>query len=69
MYVRQSGTGILVDWNYKLGNHIDERIYSDLEVDKLEKISPQALHRPVDVLFLEADKQGSSARWLAKDDG
>ena len=58
-HTTQSGTGVLIDWTYKLGNHIDDRIYSDLEVDKLEKIDPEALHRPVDVLFLEADKQGS----------
>ena len=56
--MRQSGTGILIDWNYKLGNHIDERIYSDLELEKLEQIDPQAIHRPVDLLFLEADKEG-----------
>ena len=43
-----------------VGHYIPARSYpySDLEVDRLETIDPQALHRPVDILFLEADKQG-----------
>ena len=52
---------MLIDWTYKLGDHIDGRIYSDLEVDELEKIDEQAIHRPVDVLLLEADRQGKFA--------
>ncbi|KAH9914493.1 NAD(P)-binding protein [Epithele typhae] len=42
----------------KLGNLITDDIYSDLDVDKLDTIPAEALHRPVDLLFLEADKEG-----------
>ena len=41
-----------------LGVHISDKICSDLDVDKLEAISPVANHRPVDLLFLNADKEG-----------
>ncbi|RPD68433.1 NAD-P-binding protein [Lentinus tigrinus ALCF2SS1-7] len=53
-----SGTGVLIDPRYILGNHITEDIYSDLDVEKLAAIPPQAIHRPIDLLFLDADKEG-----------
>ncbi|KAH9914491.1 NAD-P-binding protein [Epithele typhae] len=53
-----TGTGVLVDFSRKLGNLITDDIYSDLDVDKLDTIPAEALHRPVDLLFLEADKEG-----------
>ena len=49
---------MLIDWNHKLGQHIVDDIYTDLELDRLEAIPPEAIHRPVDLLFLEADAQG-----------
>ena len=38
--------------------HIVDEIYSDFDLDRLEAIPPEAIHRPVDLAFLEADKQG-----------
>ena len=49
---------MLIDWNHKLGQHIVDDIYTDLELARLEAIPPEAIHRPVDLLFLEADAQG-----------
>ena len=37
---------------------MEERIYSDLNLEQLETIPDEALHRPVDLLFLNADKEG-----------
>ena len=41
-----------------LGNYISPNIYSDLDVEKLAAIPPQAWHRPVDLALLNADKEG-----------
>ncbi|TFK83316.1 NAD(P)-binding protein [Polyporus arcularius HHB13444] len=56
--IHTSGTGVLIDPRYILGNHIIEDVYSDLDVDKLAAIPPQAMHRPVDLLYLNADQEG-----------
>ena len=57
-----TGTGVLIDWSHNMGDHIVDDIYSDLDLDKLDSIPAQNLHRPVDLLFLEADKEGQCPR-------
>ncbi|KAH9918381.1 NAD(P)-binding protein [Epithele typhae] len=52
-----TGTGVLVDFSRKMGNFITDDIYSDMDVERLDRIPADALHRPVDLLFLEADKE------------
>ena len=49
---------MLIDWSHNKGDYISEDIYSDLDLEKLDAIPPQNLHRPVDLLFLESDKEG-----------
>ena len=62
---------MLIDPRHILGNHITEDIFSDLDINKLEAIPPQAMHRPVDLLFLGAHQEGglSALQWseLASD--
>ena len=53
-----TGTGVLIDWSHKMGDHIVDDVYSDLDLAKLDAIPAENLHRPVDLLFLEADTQG-----------
>ncbi|KAG5652771.1 hypothetical protein H0H81_003709 [Sphagnurus paluster] len=54
--IHTSGTGVLVD--DARGMHSTENIYSDLDIAKLETLSPKQPHRNVDLELVSADDQG-----------
>ena len=42
-----------------------DEVYSDLDVEKFEKLPPSQPHRKVDLEVIEADKQGKGkSPWL-----
>ena len=54
----QSGTGVLCEDTQ--GNAVSETIYDDTDYQQVANISPDALHRNVDLVVFDADKQGTS---------
>lgn len=40
------------------GAYLSEKIFSDLDIASIETLPPTAIHRPVDLLIVEADKAG-----------
>jgi hypothetical protein len=48
--------GVLAD--NAVGMYGTDEVYSDLDVEKFEKLPPDQPHRGVDLEVLEADKQG-----------
>lgn len=40
------------------GAYLSPKIYSDLDIASIEALPPTALHRPVDLLIVEADTAG-----------
>lgn len=54
--ITQSGTGVLVDNAW--GEYATETIYNDLDVDQIKSIPETAMHRAVDLLIVDADREG-----------
>ncbi|TFK40452.1 hypothetical protein BDQ12DRAFT_711156 [Crucibulum laeve] len=54
--IHTSGTANIAD--NALGMHSDHKVYSDLDVEAIEALPPTQLHRTVDLLVLNADKEG-----------
>ncbi|KAF8687635.1 hypothetical protein AX14_003644 [Amanita brunnescens Koide BX004] len=54
--IHTSGTGVLAD--NAAGMYGTDEVYSDLDVEKFEKLPPSQPHRVVDLEVIEADKQG-----------
>ena len=54
---RQSGTGVLLEDTK--GNYVSETVYDDTDFEQVKSISPNALHRKVDLALFEADKEGT----------
>ncbi|KAJ7707793.1 hypothetical protein B0H17DRAFT_1034046 [Mycena rosella] len=54
--IHTSGTGVLGD--DADGMHASPSIYSDMNIEQLETLSPDQPHRNVDLVLVEADSQG-----------
>ncbi|KAK1215399.1 hypothetical protein PQX77_022002 [Marasmius sp. AFHP31] len=54
--IHTSGAAVLNDTS--VGEYTSETIYDDENVEQLDTISPDALHRPVDLKVLKADEDG-----------
>jgi len=54
--IHTSGTGVLSD--NAAGEYIYDIIYDDLNPAQIETLAPTQPHRPVDLLLVDADKQG-----------
>ncbi|EGN98782.1 hypothetical protein SERLA73DRAFT_181420 [Serpula lacrymans var. lacrymans S7.3] len=54
--IHTSGTGVLTD--KAAGKYAYDTIYDDTDVEQLETLPDTQLHRNVDLLVIEADKQG-----------
>ncbi|EGN98925.1 hypothetical protein SERLA73DRAFT_160536 [Serpula lacrymans var. lacrymans S7.3] len=54
--IHTSGTGVLTD--KAAGMYAYDTIYDDTDVEQLETLADTQLHRNVDLLIIEADKQG-----------
>ncbi|EIW57263.1 NAD-P-binding protein [Trametes versicolor FP-101664 SS1] len=56
LLIHTSGTGVITD--DAQGAYLSPKIYSDLDIASIEALAPTALHRPVDLLIVEADTAG-----------
>ncbi|EGN98930.1 hypothetical protein SERLA73DRAFT_181658 [Serpula lacrymans var. lacrymans S7.3] len=54
--IHTSGTGVLMD--KAAGKYAYDTIYDDTDVEQLETLPDTQIHRNVDLLIIEADKQG-----------
>ncbi|OJA15681.1 hypothetical protein AZE42_12945, partial [Rhizopogon vesiculosus] len=55
--IHTSGTGVLID--QAAGNFTADKIYSDLDIPKIETLPKTQLHREVDIAVVAADEEGS----------
>ena len=46
------------------GNSVSETIYDDTNFEQVKNISPEALHRNVDNIVFEADKEGYARAYI-----
>ena len=58
----QSGTGVIA--SSARGMFASDTIYSDLNVDQIKAIPPDALHRNVDLAVIDADEQGYAQTYV-----
>ncbi|KAG2746719.1 NAD(P)-binding protein [Suillus brevipes Sb2] len=54
--IHTSGTGVFID--DAAGNHITDKIYSDLDIPMIESLPKTQPHREVDIEVVAADKKG-----------
>lgn len=59
MHYSKAHKGVLAD--NAAGMYGTDEVYSDLDVEKFEKLPPSQPHRVVDLEVIEADKQGKKA--------
>lgn len=61
--IKKTPIGVLAD--DAAGMYGTDEVYSDLDVEKFEKLPPSQPHRKVDLEVIEADKQGKGkSPWL-----
>ncbi|KAF8071994.1 hypothetical protein FPV67DRAFT_911651 [Lyophyllum atratum] len=54
--IHTSGTGVIAD--NACGEYASDTIYDDMNPDQIESLPPTQLHRPVDLMIINADKEG-----------
>ncbi|KAJ3521950.1 hypothetical protein NM688_g8946 [Phlebia brevispora] len=60
IYIHTSGTGVLTAGYETKGLAASDTIFDDSNVEQIENIPPNALHRNVDLAIVQADKEGTS---------
>ncbi|KAI0366135.1 NAD-P-binding protein [Pilatotrama ljubarskyi] len=56
LLIHTSGTGEICD--EARGEYVSETVYSDLNIPLIESLSPNAVHRPADLLIIAGDEEG-----------